>query len=156
MLLSSKEKNQCTKAHFFACLSIYWLQYFDRFPLKVSTSCRHSIRKVINASRRVLFVLILDFWLQSFDCRPFKISPLMSSSKKNNYQCIKVRLFCFWSTFWLQYFDCLSLSVSIFMSPLNKKWISAPRRIFWNSFQQLEKNGVGGFGGWDVFFSSTG
>ena len=49
----------------FACS--FWLQRFDYFPLKISTCCGHSIRKIFIASRRI-------FWLQCFDCLPFIIN----------------------------------------------------------------------------------
>ena len=34
---------------------LFWLQYFDCLPLQISTLCRHSIRKMISASRRIFW-----------------------------------------------------------------------------------------------------
>ena len=36
-------------------LCIFWLQYFDCLPPKYDTWCRHSIRKMISASRRIFW-----------------------------------------------------------------------------------------------------
>ena len=35
--------------------SFFWLQCFDCLPHKISTWCRHSIRKIISASRRIVW-----------------------------------------------------------------------------------------------------
>ena len=44
-----------TKAIYDIGTKILFLQYFDRLPPKYDTWCRHSIRKMISASRRIFW-----------------------------------------------------------------------------------------------------
>ena len=89
------------------------LQYFDCLPTKLDTWCRHSIWKIISASRRI-------FW-DGF--QPF----------------LKNRWFSV-SLFLLQYFDCLPTQQDTWCCHSIWKIISASRRIFWDGFQRFFKN----------------
>ena len=46
---------ESTKAIYDIGTKILFLQYFDRLPPKYDTWCRHSIRKMISASRRIFW-----------------------------------------------------------------------------------------------------
>ena len=111
---------QAAKCGFQPSLKTTWfsvlpflLQYFDCLPTKLDTWCRHSIWKMISASRRIFWDGFQPFFKQKHDFR---------------------------SRFFLQYFDCLPTKLDTWCRHSIRKMISASRRVFWHGFQPfLEK-----------------
>ena len=58
----NKKNDQCIAAQLFVFITKSLLGNFDCLPIKISILRRHSIRKMISASRRIFFVITFSFY----------------------------------------------------------------------------------------------
>ena len=93
-------------------LPFFLLQYSDCWPTKLDTWCRHSIWKMISASRRIFWDGFQPFFTNTW----FSVLP-----------------------FWLQYSDRLRTKQDTWCRHSIWKMISVSRRIFWDDFHECLK-----------------
>ena len=72
------KNDQCIEAHIFDFLPNFCHQYFGCLPLKISSICLHSIRKMISATRRIFFVFYSLFGISISGVYPSKLTPSVS------------------------------------------------------------------------------